>query len=509
MGLQGRLAMGGEALNPNAVNVAVAKDALGRQDDATFALMHKASLRERDAFWAGQHETSYDARLSSWKTSLVESINDRSSYFGSNEKGQKQAGFFAKIGIDTKRFTDSSAQAVYDKYCAGDTPEANISRFARDVVASCRKPDGTVDMTAVHDALPAARWLANIFGGESAELLTQMIDAEVGRETHADAFVARASEKVNDLSDHEKKLLSFLTEIPIDPTKAVPTPEPDTHPEPPQEPDFVIHFIDRPKEPSELITILDQEQDKPIIIRSGDLPPQTEFTIDLRPSLEVMGKKDVFERSKQIDGNTTVTDLIPLPGQPTDEYSYFYFNVAQNLPDGNIRTSGNIIARDQTGTLVPVGHADFTRKDKTEKEASCCMGVLDQIRDAATTPLPDYLQATVDYFNPPGRGEVAVHVDDRFRGKKMGETLWFLSLAQAEMDGIESVGIHGDLTQGQRADKPEQSFYVHLGAIPTLYMTRHIDFIAGTDQEDLSEKLVAPTYGLTEKQKERLKKLLG
>jgi hypothetical protein len=214
LGLQGRLAIGGEALKPNA-SVELKK---GFENvEPTLNLLTTASKGERAAHWALQPEQTKDTQLAAWKKSVTTKISSLSE----TKLGQEHADFFVKMGIDVAHFTEASAQTLYDTYFSKDREGTSLELFMHKVVEAY-SDQSTTDIDALKSHLTAVQWMAGIFGRNSSELVTQLLDAQIDSASNPAKFVTDRKEKVNALSAHEKELLTFLTKAetaPITPPK--------------------------------------------------------------------------------------------------------------------------------------------------------------------------------------------------------------------------------------------------------------------------------------------------
>ncbi len=207
LGLQGRLAIGGSALFPS--TAAELTHGINKQNEqATIALLNRASTRERGSYWTAQAEQSKDEQLAKWKKNVTAKIN----LIPESSLGKDHAKFFAKIGITAAAFTEEGAQRMYDRYFSkAHAGGQGLNLFVADTVRAFTNESG-IDTVALKSHLPAFQWMAGMFGGNSAEIITQLIDTEIESSTNEAAFVSARKDKVNNLTHHETELLTFLTE---------------------------------------------------------------------------------------------------------------------------------------------------------------------------------------------------------------------------------------------------------------------------------------------------------
>jgi len=217
LGLQGRLAIGGNALFP-AQTAELTGGIDKTKKPATVALMDKASVRERTAYWNSQQEQDKAAQLTAWKTSVVEKITT----LPQSPTGRDHGEFFTKMGINPAQFADGDAQTLYNTYFSKDLAGKGVNIFIENVKHAFTT-GGTLNREALKNHLPALQWMAGMFGGNSAEIIAQLLDAEIDNVDQT-TFVAARKEKVNALEKHEEDLLKFLTQEETAPVEKIKTP---------------------------------------------------------------------------------------------------------------------------------------------------------------------------------------------------------------------------------------------------------------------------------------------
>lgn len=230
----------------------------------------------------------------------------------------------------------------------------------------------------------------------------------------------------------------------------------------------------------------------------------------MRHAVDRLNLTDALKR-KKIDDNTDISGLIPLPGISNENEQYYYFNIVQSKPqnEGKTYVSG-LVMKDKTGSLIPVGHVDYSLLKDQPHEAMACMSEMQEIVKNGSDKFPKFFIDFYKHFCKDENLDVAVRVDDRFKGKNLGKYLWYLTLAQADSDNIYNLHIGGDAT----ADKKTfgDSFYKHLGAQTVLYASESLVLdekswkFVESGRIVINEKLFAPTF-LTDKQIENLKRL--
>jgi len=101
-------------------------------------------------------------------------------------------------------FTDTDAQALYDKYLSKGHAEDGMEAFMSDVVNAFTSENNTTDIVALKSHLAAIQWMAGMFGNNSSEILTQLIDAQIDYAKDQNKFVADRKSPVENLNKHER-----------------------------------------------------------------------------------------------------------------------------------------------------------------------------------------------------------------------------------------------------------------------------------------------------------------
>jgi len=197
LGLQGRLAMGGEALFP-AKTVDLKVETIADDASAVVSLIQKASIRERT-------EATKNVTLDAWKASVVTKIQK----IPKSTLGRDHAEFFEKMGIDTAKFSDDHAQALYDRYFSAAHEEHGLEQFLTDVTQAYEN-----DIPSLRKNLTAVQWMAGLFGNaHSNELIANLFDVKRTLDPdNKQSFIDTCKDHVNALSDKEKSHLAFLVE---------------------------------------------------------------------------------------------------------------------------------------------------------------------------------------------------------------------------------------------------------------------------------------------------------
>lgn len=245
--LQTRLLMEQNAINPQAKIPEVTQEHLlpFEQRTSTYNLIKTASGGERKQYWEQKGEKEFDKQKQAWIESTTTTFQNAKDFFSSQSgTGTQWREVFSRMGIQADNFTSQQAEQLYNKYFLGDKTTSAINEFMQDVIsAHTITKDGvdTLDEAGLQTNLPAVRWLANIFGGNSAEIVEQLLDAEAKLFTNPQALIQQANEKqpnpanpqeqilrINNLEPRETELLKFLwnAKDAVDTSTPMPTPRP-------------------------------------------------------------------------------------------------------------------------------------------------------------------------------------------------------------------------------------------------------------------------------------------
>ncbi|GEM_PF-3093038 len=227
--LQTRLLLGGEALNSSNTTLSeVTAEQLHSVSEPTYTLLHTASLGERKTHWQGREDGVFSEQKQAWiqhTTSLFQ--KEQTQQFFQSTQGRTWGGVLGDLGIIPNTFTHETAQQLYDTYLqkGQEGEESGIQKFVKKVLDTHKNQDGTINHTKLQEDLSAIEWTANIFGNNSAAIISQLIDAEATRQAQPDQILHQANQqethanqettRVNNLTLRERQLLIFLTGGPL------------------------------------------------------------------------------------------------------------------------------------------------------------------------------------------------------------------------------------------------------------------------------------------------------
>lgn len=209
VGLQARLLMAGNTLHVNYKHQKnVILDDL-KHADQTKNLLSQRSESERKSYWEKQPQKTFEEKKAAWKQRLITTIQDNKEFSVT----------LKKLGIDTDTFNEASAEQIYDRYFEGESKQSNIHKFVTDVIETYRN-----NLDSLSNDLPAIAWFGNIFGENSTQIITQLIDAEVKLISQPQEFLNQINEKqrINNLLPEEMDLLTFLSQDTLQKTQITP-----------------------------------------------------------------------------------------------------------------------------------------------------------------------------------------------------------------------------------------------------------------------------------------------
>ncbi|MBI4226338.1 hypothetical protein HY612_04460 [Candidatus Roizmanbacteria bacterium] len=191
------------------------KDGLTNFEKHDYSLFNNASSKERRR-QAGVKREELDAKVTEWANVCV----------GLLKNDPRAENLSRLLGGDPKSVNTESMVKFYNHYFTGDNKTSDLKRFVADAV-NRYVTDDKVDVEALRHDLGSIEWFAHVFGTNSAEIVTQLIDAEVQLLTSPQTFVEQANQNRNVLTPDDDRLLTFLWDN--RPT-VQPTPEPSPKP---------------------------------------------------------------------------------------------------------------------------------------------------------------------------------------------------------------------------------------------------------------------------------------
>jgi hypothetical protein len=246
IGLQARLLLGDDALNPQNMSLPklVEKNLLAFEQ-RNYSPFNNASTNERLKI-AAVPEDNLEEAIIAWSEDTAAKLRDDFTQTqGFDEKNAKRwdAAISRVLNIDPKNTTTADVRGIYDKYFTGDRKESQVKAFINDVVNDFVDINGSghpiFNYVALQQNLDCVQWLSHIFGQMSAEVITQMVDAEAKMKLNylKKELIKKANAKqttpegqettrLNILNPQEARLLQFVWE-----NKDLIQPQP-----PPQEP---------------------------------------------------------------------------------------------------------------------------------------------------------------------------------------------------------------------------------------------------------------------------------
>lgn len=194
--LQARLILGGEALNPKNINLEkVTSEQLSGIKPETVEKINQASTRERLDYW--KDKGTFDQQLKSWCGEMVKYAND-------------------------PRFTEKEALNYYDHYFGKNKGESNINIYIDEIIEGFTQ-NGKINFDLLNQNLPNIKKTANIFGGNSSEIIEDLILArtkffdsakkqELIKQINEEKTIdGSPTLRLNQLNPDEERLLKWLS----------------------------------------------------------------------------------------------------------------------------------------------------------------------------------------------------------------------------------------------------------------------------------------------------------
>ena len=264
VGLQARLGLAGEALNPDNTELpkiesaAALRTSFQQTEKDTTNKISNVSTLERATYWQKQGVEGFDNQKREWVTQMVKVCGNRKDI--TNVLQARNLG-----GINWSSFDPAQAEKLFQNYFAQSGNEqvkitgpqgetllipSNVNKFVEDVIASYTK-DGKLDYQAFENELPALKWITKTFGNQfSFDLVTDLIDLKVKLQNDAlaqelvnevnaegDVTIQDKSQKftrLNNLNQREQDLLKLLWQnkdiVRVTGTGPIPDTGPDTGP---------------------------------------------------------------------------------------------------------------------------------------------------------------------------------------------------------------------------------------------------------------------------------------
>jgi len=210
--LQTRLILGEDALKLDKINLGkVAPEQLSEIKPETIGKINRASTKERSDYWQGKG--TFDQQLKSWCDSMIKYYND-------------------------PRFTEKEALEIYHHYFGENKSESNINIYADEVIAN-HTQNGKINFDQLNQNLPKIIKMAHIFGGNSSEIIEDLIlaRAKLSDPAKKQELIDQVNEektiddsptlRINYLNPDEERLLKWLDQneqVEIKTNKSEPSP---------------------------------------------------------------------------------------------------------------------------------------------------------------------------------------------------------------------------------------------------------------------------------------------
>jgi len=201
-------------LSPNKTNLSELKpEDLQNFENRDYAIFNNASVKERK-----ENTQSYE----DWKKDTLTLFQDSRDFFTNSEQGKKWTEFFKKaLDINFAEIKETDIDNLTNKYLTGNN--SNIKEFVKDIISKYKKEDGKIDLNQLEENGEALVWISGVFGSNSAEVINQLVQAEVELVNESQTLIEKANQKIdgqlriNQLNEEEKSMLKFLSsELPTE-----------------------------------------------------------------------------------------------------------------------------------------------------------------------------------------------------------------------------------------------------------------------------------------------------
>lgn len=326
IGLQARLLLGGEALNPDNTSLpnldeqTLQQSAATRQE-TTYHYLSNASTKSRREYWQGKENNDFTRQKKVWVDKTVSDFQNGKEFF--QKSGWQEA--FAKVGINSQTFDSSSAQTLYSKYFEGENSQSQIFHFVSDVVrayAVQKTENGQVvfdiNYAQLKKDLPAFQWLAGMFHEDAQKIVAQLIDAEVKNilpdERQKLIEQNNQNSRLNQVNQAERKDLKYVLSGKTDePTPVRPKPEEavDNSPLTNDEIDLAIKYM------SYNDTVPDTRENHVKFLNDSSMAKH--YVRECKEMLDEYGEQTIIEKAK--DGVQKLQDKLSALGLESTPFS--------------------------------------------------------------------------------------------------------------------------------------------------------------------------------------------
>jgi len=188
-------------LDPNKTTEApeLKKDTISTFADRNYSLFEEASLRERKA---KEGDVAFEEKYTKWSNGVIRSFNSEN-----NAKKMEELRPLLKIPNATVDATD--IQKLYDRYFDTNSPSSGIKTFVSDIIMNFEQ-EGRYDIDSLMKHRDAIKWAAKMFGTDSAEMIDQLITAEIKLLADPSACYEKLNATRNTVTAPEKKLMGFI-----------------------------------------------------------------------------------------------------------------------------------------------------------------------------------------------------------------------------------------------------------------------------------------------------------
>lgn len=215
-----------EALDPNKPLVGITHEALGSFAGRDYTIFNIKSDEDRHAFWETQPEKTDAERMNKWLTDTQALFTNSHEFFTTTDRGKQWVTVFQQFGLSADTLQRDQLEKFYKTYLSStDKAQGGEKKFLADIFASHRTPEGKLDREKIEKDLSALTWLANVFGEDSAHIISSLTAAETTLEETPDELITNTDTA---MSSEETDMLESLQKVPETPMFQTQTTQPET-----------------------------------------------------------------------------------------------------------------------------------------------------------------------------------------------------------------------------------------------------------------------------------------
>lgn len=205
-GLKGRFLLGGEYIN-SGKSISGDLSVFLEKRSLDYSVFAEASQKERKGYW--REKGSSSEKVQEWAQQFASSFSEHRSFYENTDVGRRRAQFYQAFEIDVFTFDTNAAVNFYNTYLLN---EQGYVQFLEDALTGSNVRESDED-----SRFDDVRWIAHVFGERSSEVAVHLVELQnvLQEEDRKQRLFEQAFGEqmlVNNLSDDERELLSFVYE---------------------------------------------------------------------------------------------------------------------------------------------------------------------------------------------------------------------------------------------------------------------------------------------------------